>query len=370
LSENATDPLTSVPPFPGEVFDRLLDRLADSAAKTDLHGTWPGEQFEWLAEAGVLGWSIPQQYGGSGLSSEEMVYGYERMAAACLTTTFILTQRNGACQRIAQSEQEDVKQELLPLLADGRLFATVGISHLTTSRQHLRQPAVRAALRGQVFELNGQIPWVTGAAEADFIVTGGTCEDGRQVLLALPRRTAGVTVQEPAPLLALNGSRTASITVDGAVIEEQYLLAGPVEAVMQRGQGGGTGSVVTSSLAVGLVSRTLALMEEEAGRRADLREVVERFTDERDSLRTDLYAAARGEATPRTPHLSNESIRGRANSLALRTTQALMAASKGAGFVSGHPAERSVREAMFFLVWSCPQPLMQAALREFACLVD
>jgi hypothetical protein len=54
----------------------------------------------------------------------------------------------------------------------------------------------------------------------------------------------------------------------------------------------------------------------------------------------------------------------------LRATQAQLAASKGAGFVRGHPAERAVREAMFFLVWSCPQPVLAAALREFACLAD
>jgi hypothetical protein len=53
----------------------------------------------------------------------------------------------------------------------------------------------------------------------------------------------------------------------------------------------------------------------------------------------------------------------------LRATQAYLAASKGAGFVAGHPAERLVREAMFFLVWSCPQPVLAANLREFACLV-
>jgi hypothetical protein len=53
----------------------------------------------------------------------------------------------------------------------------------------------------------------------------------------------------------------------------------------------------------------------------------------------------------------------------LRAAQSYLAASKGAGFVSGHPAERAVREAMFFLVWSCPQPVVSAALREFACVI-
>lgn len=365
-----TDALVAPPPYAGSEFDRLLQELAAGADQVDLSGDWPAAQFAKLAAAGVLGWVIPRQYGGSEISAEALVYGYERLAAACLTTTFVLTQRNGACQRIAGCDHDDLKSELLPRLAAGELFATVGVSHLTTSRQHTGRPAVATVLQDETVEIRGQIPWVTGAPYADYVVTGGTCPDGRQVLIALPTDLAGVHVQSAAPLLALNGSQTASIDVDGAQVDRRFLLAGPVERVMQQGTGGGTGSVATSSLAVGLSARTVDLLSAEAERRDDLRAAVDQFDVELQQLRRDLYAAARGECTDQTPHLTNEAIRRRANSLALRTTQALMAASKGAGFVSGHPAERSVRESMFFLVWSCPQPLMQAALREFACLMD
>lgn len=365
-----TDVLSALAPYAGAEFERLLQELANSADQVDLSGDWPARQFEQLAAAGVLGWVIPRQYGGSEVSAEALVYGYERLAAACLTTTFVLTQRNGACQRIAGCDHDDLKNELLPRLASGELFATVGVSHLTTSRQHTAQPAVSAVVGEESIEISGQIPWVTGAPHADFVVTGGTCADGRQVLIALPTDSEGVRIQSPAPLLALNGSQTASIDVDRVQVDRRFLLAGPVEGVMQQGRGGGTGSVATSSLAVGLSVRTVDLLAAEAERREDLRAAAEQFGVELQELRGDLYAAARGECTEKTPQLTNEAIRRRSNSLALRTTQALMAASKGAGFVAGHPAERSVRESMFFLVWSCPQPLMQAALREFACLMD
>jgi len=363
-------PLSQSPPFEGPEFERLLDDLAGQSESVDREGTWPRRQFEQLAEAGVLGWVIPPEYGGTGVDAEALIYGYEQLTTACVTTTFILTQRNGACQRIAGCENDEVKAELLPDLAAGRLFATVGVSHLTTSRQHLKKPAVQVAEDGDEFIINGLIPWVTGAKFADYVVTGGTYDDGRQVLIALPTQSDGVTMQEPAPLLALDGSQTGSIRLDDVRVDRRFLLAGPVAGVMQQGQGGGTGSVTTSSLAIGLAVRTLDLLNREADRREDLGTVIEPFSEDLATLRRDLYAAARGEATPDTPHLSNESIRRRANSLALRSTQALLAASKGAGFVKGHPAERGVREAMFFLVWSCPQPLVTAALREFACLVD
>ena len=364
------DLLSQPAPFDGSVFENLLADLSHRAADVDQQGTWPEWQFQRLGEEGVLGWVIPPEYGGSHLDAEAVIFGYERLATACLTTAFILTQRNGACQRIAGCDRDDLKSELLPDLAAGRLFATVGVSHLTTSRQHLSRPAVQVADGSDGLVLNGFVPWVTGARFADYVVTGGTYADGRQVLIALPTALDGVTMEEPAPLLALNASQTGSIRLEEVRVERRFLLAGPVAGVMQQGQGGGTGSVTTSSLAVGLTGRSLAHLMRESEQRKDLKSVVDPFVEEWTELRQDLYAAARGEATAGTPRLTNESIRGRANSLAMRSTQALLAASKGAGFVTGHPAERGVREAMFFLVWSCPQPLVTAALRELACLAD
>ena len=67
---------------------------------------------------------------------------------------------------------------------------------------------------------------------------------------------------------------------------------------------------------------------------------------------------------------TKESIRQRANSLVLRASQAALAAAKGTGYVVGHPAGRWCREAMFFLVWSCPQPVSAAHLCELAGLTD
>jgi hypothetical protein len=63
---------------------------------------------------------------------------------------------------------------------------------------------------------------------------------------------------------------------------------------------------------------------------------------------------------------TKESLRTRANSLVLRATQAALSAAKGSGYVVGHPAGRWCREALFFLVWSCPQPVANANLCELA----
>ena len=119
-------------------FIELCALLAERATDTDLSGRWPAEQLRLCGEFGVYEWFLDPAWGGQAWDEERVVRGYLALSAACLTTTFILTQRTGACRRIAGCDNQELKKRLLPGLASGELFATVGISHLTTSRRHLK----------------------------------------------------------------------------------------------------------------------------------------------------------------------------------------------------------------------------------------
>lgn len=350
----------------GPSWAALLDRLAQRAAEVDQTDRWPAESLADLARAGVLGWLVPTADGGQSWRAVDVTRGYVDLAASCLVTTFVLSQCNAAIQRIVDSTNDAVRAELLPSLARGEQWATVGISHLSTSRQHLSQPVVRIVPNPGGYTVEGEIPWVTGGGQVDHIVTGGTLPDGQQLLLAIPSTAAGVRCETPVRLLALSGSATGRVRLENVQVPDTQRVAGPSEAVM-RSSSGGTGSLATSALAVGVGRRAVELLEREGERRVDIASVAASFRDEWSRLFEDLLRAAAGEIGLGQ---SSESIRGRANSFALRATQAALTATKGAGFVAGHPAERMVREAMFFLVWSCPQPVASAALREFACLVD
>jgi alkylation response protein AidB-like acyl-CoA dehydrogenase len=348
-----------------ESLDELLTNLQSAAPNLAQPDAWPGGQLASMSDAGVLDWLIPKEFGGSDITPVELVIGYEKLAAACLTSVFVLTQRNAAIQRLVRSPNFELKDSLLRALVDDSIFATVGISHLTTSRQHWKQPTVRAKETTDGFILNGDIPWVTGADRADVVISGGTLEDGRQLLVALRMNSDGVTVRNPETLLALNASRTASIQLTEVFVPVADLVVGPVEDVMKVA-GGGAGSHTTSALAVGHSAAAVKLLRAEADKRPDLQAIAKSFESELTALQTSLREAAGLEAQDLPPHLSAETLRQQSNSLALRSAQAGLAASKGAGFVAGHPASRLVSEAMFFLVWSCPQPVVLANLRELA----
>ena len=346
----------------------LCKRLDALASQLDAPGAWPAEQLRLCGQAGVFEWFLPLEHGGQGWSEADLLRAYLKLAAACLTTTFVITQRMGAVQRIAAGQSEWAHRRLLPDLIAGRAFATVGISHLTTSRQHLAAPVLRAELTGDDVVLDGYSPWVTGAQHAQTLVLGATVDDGRQLLIAVPTSTPGVQIDHSPELVGLSASRTGPVRLNRATISAKWLLAGPVPEVMKLGVGARTGGLQTSALALGLAGAAITFAEQQAASRYNLTEPVEALRDEHDLLVAAMLALAGHADFPSDSPcaLSGNDLRGRANSLALRSTQAALAAAKGAGYVAGHPAGRWCKEALFFLVWSCPAPVLQSNLCELA----
>lgn len=358
-------------------FETLLQQLAQRTGELEADGAWPADQLALLSSAGVLGWLIPKQFGGSEVSAAELTEGYYALSQSCLVTAFVLTQRNAAISRIVASDNKTAREHWLPKLCSSDVFVTVGISHLTTSRQHLGQPSVVATECDGGYHFSGFIPWTTGAAFADAILTGGTLVDGRQILAMVDLSTSGVSVKSPPGLLALNASHTGAVELKDVFVASDSLIAGPVERVMKQSKSTGTGSLTTSALALGAAASSLSHIQREAQQRTELGSSYDQLSAEHQAIVADMRQSmsqtseskpSEGESI--AENLSSESIRQRANSFVLRCSQAFLVASKGAGFAKGHPAEQAVREAMFFLVWSCPQPVLDANLRELACVID
>ncbi len=105
-------------------------------------------------------------------------------------------------------------------------------------------------------------------------------------------------------------------------------------------------------------------MIELAPDRTELSEPLEALCEKWQESWRAIIAQARGE--PDAP--SAGSIRTQANALVLAATQAHLTAKKGTGFLRTEPAQRWARQALFFLVWSCPTPVAQAAIRDLAGL--
>ncbi len=344
---------------PNETSD-LLTHLATGAEAVDRASDWPATSWLALQSAGVLGWPVAKEFGGAGHSAVELLRGAESLASACLTMAFVLSQRDAAVRRLLAGPDR-LKLRYLPRLARGEVFLTVGLSQLTTSRQH-GGPALLATPTASGFRLDGDIPWVTGADQAEAIIIGATLQDGLQLLAVLPTDRPGVTVGEPLELMALYGSRTSAVRCDGVDLDADLVLAGPADHVLGKAGGGG---LETSALALGLAGAAIDYLHREAERRADLRDIATRFEAARRRARERLHELAVMPTATDAIHATRVGC----TRLALQATQAALVIAKGAGFVVPHPVQRWVRQALFFLVWSCPRPV-SADLLEHLALSD
>lgn len=342
----------------------MLALLAQSPGATS---NWPENQLKHCADAGFFRWFVPEQWGGTGYSNEQIVRGYLKLAAACLTTTFVITQRTGACKRIIASDNELLRDRILPKLASGEIFATLGISHLTTSHRHTGKPTMEATPVDGGWELNGFCPWVTGGAYADYIVVGAelandqASESRSQILVALPTDLPGITCHPGHSLVALTGSNTGKVELKNVFVSDDLVMAGPVEQVLKSEKSTSTGGLQTSALAIGLASAAIDFLRDQSTTRPQLSANHEAMREELEVLQSNILDLANGN-----PVCSNEQLRISANSFVLRATQSALVAAKGAGFVASHDVGRWCREALFFLVWSCPQNVSNANLCEFA----
>ncbi|MEM9586681.1 MAG: acyl-CoA dehydrogenase family protein [Planctomycetota bacterium] len=359
------------PPLPsptaepvGDLGDAAMDRLLKALRQlADARTGWPAESLRRCHEAQVARWFLPESDGGLGWTAGDQLQANTLLASVDLTTAFVLTQFSGACRRLANGGNPEPRERWLKPLLTGTRFGTVGISHLTTSRRHLDQPVLGARPDREGYLLDGIAPWVTGGAHADVIVTGATLGDGSEIVVAVPTDLPGISAGRGTPLIALSDSCTDQVRFDSVRLTPQDVLAGPSRSVLGNGTSGGAGGLQTSSLALGLAISAIEYLEDQAARRPSLRPPADQLRAESENLRRDLI-----DATQQDSPLSVGSLRTEANGLVMRATSAAMTAAKGAGFVEDHPVGRWCREALFFLVWSCPQPVAQAHLCEMAGL--
>jgi butyryl-CoA dehydrogenase len=339
----------------------LAARLAALDGPADLEGVWPESLWSLLATSGAPRWSLPAEFGGESCARTILLERYARVAEGSLTAAFILSQHDAGVRRLLAAVDREVARTWVTRIAAGEAFTTVGIAQLTTSRRHGTEALTAWAVDGG-YRLNGIMPWVTAAERADVIVSGAVTDDGRQILIAVATDRPGLTVRPAFPLAALQASCTSEVDCAGVHVDNLDLLAGPSVDVMAAPGTSGTGGLETSALALGQARAALAAIETEAPQRADLGEPLEALSAAWREVWGNLIDAAGGG--PDAPTAGQ--VRAQANALVLRVTQAYLTARKGSGFLRTEDAQRWARQALFFLVWSCPGPVAQATIRDLA----
>ena len=168
-----------------------------------------------------------------------------------------------------------------------------------------------------------------------------------------------MSTDPPLPLAALAGSRTARILCAGVEVSADRALAGPGTQLVRTG-----GGLDTSCLALGLARSAIRFLARESAKRPYIEPAAQRLGSALRAARRRLHVLA-GANPPADEVLD---LRISCTRLVLKATQAALAVAKGTGFVVPHPAQRWVRQAQFFLVWSCPQPVASALLDDLTAI--
>jgi alkylation response protein AidB-like acyl-CoA dehydrogenase len=336
-----------------ESLTNILPEIRRRADSLDRSGDWPAEDLLALAGIGAGKWFVPVQFGGEEIDPLELHLRYEAIASASLATALIVSQRDSAVGLIDGGENAELRAQILPALASGEIFSTIGIAQLTTSRQG----GLRAIADGNDYRLEGVIPWSTGAAKSQYIVAGAVMDDGRQILFLLPTDLPGVLIHPPMEIVALRSSWTTRIELKAVRLEKRWMLRSPAaRALAGRSKGIPLGQTF---LAFGLCRAALSLIAEEGSDRA--RSLHDRFSEQFHSLRNEIVELCRSGDEAKAAS-DGARLRAACNELAVRVTQSSVALYKGSALLAGHPAQRLAREAMFFLVWSCPDPIVDCTV--------
>src|SRR5579871_6603921 len=141
----------------------------DLVAELDRKEQYPGELYAKVAELGLCGIAIPEEYGGSPADEIALCIVSEEMsrASAALVYAFIPTV-TFAAKGIAEHGTEAQRRELLPEVAAGRMRFAIGLTEPNAGSDltHLRTQAVPD---GDEYVVRGQKVFTTGADTADYI---------------------------------------------------------------------------------------------------------------------------------------------------------------------------------------------------------
>ena len=209
----------------------LADKeLAPRASHYDQNEEFPWENLRRIAEMGLFGLTIDEEYGGSGGTARQLAVVIEELARGCGATSVVYIAHLALCaQYLNMFGSERQKRELLQPLVS---LASVGAFALTEPGAGSDAASIRTSLSrvdGHLL-LNGTKLFTTNAVEANIFVVLATHdpEQGTNGIDAVivERGTPGFTINPQHGKMGMRGSSTAELVFEGCRIPEENRLGG------------------------------------------------------------------------------------------------------------------------------------------------
>jgi len=198
----------------------------------------PLEVIQKVAELGVFGLTLPEEFGGLGLGKESMCIVSEELSRGYIGVGSLGTRAEIAGELILNNGTDEQKQKYLPKIATGELLPTAVFTEPNTGSD-LASLKTRAVKEGDTYKVTGQKTWITHPVRADLMTllvrTNPNDAGYRGLSMLLAEKPRG-TDENPFPaegmtggeieVLGYRGMKEYDISFDGFEVPAAQLLGG------------------------------------------------------------------------------------------------------------------------------------------------
>lgn len=250
----------------------------------------PIEIVEQLAELGVFGLTVPEEFGGLGMGKAAMCVVTEELARGYIGVGSLGTRSEIAAELIRLGGTAAQKEKWLPLIASGEILPTAVFTEPGTGSD-LGALKTRAVRDGDVYRVTGNKAWITHAARSDIMTllvrTDPESKDHRGLSMFIAEKPRGTDADPfPAPgmsgteirVLGYRGMKEYELGFDGFEVKAENLLGA------EEGQGFRqlmatfeSARVQTAARAVGVAQNAMELGQKYAAERVQFGKPIAEF---------------------------------------------------------------------------------------------
>jgi alkylation response protein AidB-like acyl-CoA dehydrogenase len=324
------------------------------------------DEFNWpavrkMGPLGLLGLSVPEEYGGAGVDSISAVIALEEIGWGCGSTALALAAHNGlGTSPIVKFGSEELKRKWLPLVASGKgKLASLVMTEPGAGSDLQGGITTRAEKSGDEWIVNGAKMWCTNASIAEYIITVARTDPkaGSRSLsmILVPTDAPGLHIGPPEKKMGLHGSPTHAVTYENVRVPLGNLIGEEGRGLHQTLTTLDGGRLAIAAISIGLAraafEQAIAYSKERQAfghRIADFQALQWKLADaatEIELARTMLHRAAWLKEEGRSYHIEASMAKLYASEMAERVCYNAIQIHGGYGYSREYPVERMYRDA-------------------------